>query len=71
MLGNPLYVSGAVHEYLYGGAAEDFGACFHYIEDPVEAAEKIAGILTQKREALGINKKSERKLLDMKDRRAL
>lgn len=71
VLGNPLYVSGNVYEYLHNGAAEDFGACFYYIEDPVQAADKIVEILMQKREALGINKKSERKLLDMKDRRAL
>ena len=73
VLGNPLYVSGseAVNNYLHGGAEADFGACFHYIPDPLEAADKIIEILNKKREALGINKKSERKLLDMKDRRAL
>ncbi|MCL2095787.1 MAG: anaerobic carbon-monoxide dehydrogenase catalytic subunit [Oscillospiraceae bacterium] len=71
ILGNPLYVSGGVHDYLHGGIEKDFGARFHYISDPVEAAEKVAEILINKREALGINKKSERKLLDMKDRRAL
>jgi hydroxylamine reductase (hybrid-cluster protein) len=60
-----------VNDYLHNGAIEDFGACFHYIEDPIEAADKIVEILMQKRESLGINKKSERKLLDMKDRRAL
>ena len=71
VLGNPLYVSGGVHDYLHDGAKEDFGACFHLIEDPIEAADKIVEILIQKREALGINKKAERKLLDMKDRREL
>jgi len=73
ILGNPFYVSGSekVSEYLHNGAKEDFGACFHLIEDPYEAADKIVEMLTQAREALGINKKSERKLLDMKDRRAL
>ena len=71
VLGNPLYVSGNVHNYLHDGAKEDFGACFHLIEDPIQAANAIIEILMQKREALGINKKSERKLLDMKDRREL
>jgi len=73
VLGNPLYVSGSdkVQGYLHGGANEDFGACFHMIEDPVEAAGKIVEILNSKREALGINKKAERKLMDMKDRREL
>jgi len=71
VLGNPRYVSGGVHDYLHGGAKEDFGASFHCVEDPVEAAEKIVEILNEKREALGINKKAERKLLDMKDRREL
>ena len=71
ILGNPLYVSGEVHEYLHNGMKEDFGASFICIEDPVEAAEKVVEILMQKREALGINKKAERKLLDMKDRREL
>ena len=73
VLGNPLYTAGSenVNNYLHNGAKEDFGACFHLIEDPIQAADKIVEILMQKREALGINKKSERKLLDMKDRRAL
>ncbi|MCL2813015.1 MAG: anaerobic carbon-monoxide dehydrogenase catalytic subunit [Oscillospiraceae bacterium] len=71
VLGNPLYVSGEVHEYLHNGAKEDFGACFHLIEDPMQAADAICEILMQKREALGINKKAERKLMDMKDRREL
>jgi carbon-monoxide dehydrogenase catalytic subunit len=71
VLGNPLYVSGKVHEYLHEGAREDFGACFHLIEDPMQAADAICEMLMQKREALGINKKAERKLMDMKDRREL
>ena len=71
VLGNPLYVSGKVHEYLHNDIKEDFGASFHLIEDPIEAADKIVAMLNEKREALGINKKAERKLLDMKDRREL
>ena len=73
ILGNPFYVSGSknVYDYLHSGAQEDFGASFHLIEDPYEAADRIVEILNKAREALGINKKSERKLFDMKDRRAL
>jgi len=71
VLGNPFYTSGGenVHQYLHDGAKEDFGCCFHYIPDPLDAAAKIIEIITGARAALGINKKAERKLLDMKDRR--
>ncbi len=71
VLGHPFYTSGSqkVTDYLYGGAKEDFGASFHHVEDPYEAVEKIMELLNEKREKLGINKKSERKLFDMKDRR--
>jgi len=72
VLGNPLYVAGGenVYNYLHDGAKEDFGASFHLIEDPYEAADRIVEIINSARDALGINKKSERKLFDMKDRRA-
>jgi carbon-monoxide dehydrogenase catalytic subunit len=73
ILGNPFYVSGsqAVSDYLHGGVREEFGASFHLIEDPILAADRIIEILNQARDALGINKKAERKLFDMKDRRAM
>jgi carbon-monoxide dehydrogenase catalytic subunit len=73
ILGNPFYVSGsqAVSDYLHHGVREEFGASFHLIEDPMEAADRITEMLNQARDALGINKKAERKLFDMKDRRAL
>jgi len=71
ILGNPFYVSGSqnVNDYLHGGVREEFGASFHLIEDPMEAVNRIVELLNQARDALGINKKSERKLFDMKDRR--
>lgn len=71
ILGHPFYTSGSqkVSDYLYNGAKEDFGASFHYIDDPYVAADRIMEILTAARENLGINKKAERKLFDMKDRR--
>jgi hypothetical protein len=40
-------------------------------EEPEEAVALILRILDEKREKLGINKKAERKLFDMKDRRAV
>jgi len=73
VLGNPFYVSGsqAVSDYLHGSIQEEFGARFYCIEDPHEAADRIVEILNQARDGLGINKKAERKLFDMKDRREL
>ena len=73
VLGNPFYVSGsqAVSDYLHGSIQEEFGARFYCIEDPHEAAGRIVEILNQARDGLGINKKAERKLFDMKDRREL
>ncbi|MDR3207506.1 MAG: anaerobic carbon-monoxide dehydrogenase catalytic subunit [Oscillospiraceae bacterium] len=73
ILGNPFYTSGSqnVNDYLHSGARADYGASFHLIEDPMAAVERIIEMLNQKREALGINRKAERKLFDMKDRRAM
>jgi len=71
VLGNPFYTSGSenVNNYLHDGVREEFGACFHLIEDPLAAADRIVELLNESRQKLGINKKAERKLLDMKDRR--
>jgi carbon-monoxide dehydrogenase catalytic subunit len=73
ILGNPFYVSGseAVSNYLHNAVREEYGASFHFIDDPLKAAERIVEIINQARDALGINKKAERKLFDMKDRRAV
>ena len=48
-----------------------FGGSFHVCEDPLEAANKIMKLLNEDRKRLGIDKKAERKLFDMKDRREL
>ena len=48
---------------------DDFTIYFE--EDPYEAAKQIIEVIDAKREALGINKKQERKLLDQKDRREI
>ena len=73
ILGNPFYVTGSenVTRFLHDGVKEDFGASFHLIEDPFAAADRIVELLNEAREKLGINKKAERKLYDMKDRRDL
>lgn len=73
ILGQPFHTSGSenVMKYLSESARERFGGGFHQISDPLEAVEKIMELINAAREALGINKKAERKLLDMKDRRNL
>jgi anaerobic carbon-monoxide dehydrogenase catalytic subunit len=72
VLGSPFYVSGSakVTSFLNEEVRELFGASFHNEEDPMKAAALILSLIEAKREKLGINKAKERKLLDMKDRRA-
>jgi len=73
ILGLPFHTSGSekVSNYLQKEATDLFGAAFHEIADPLEAADKVCEIIEQARENLGINKKTERKLMDMKDRRQM
>jgi carbon-monoxide dehydrogenase catalytic subunit len=73
VLGRPFHTSGskALTEYLCEGLEREVGARFHYISDPAEAVEAVCAHIEAKRDALGINKKTERKLFDMKDRREL
>lgn len=73
ILGQPFNIGGSenVTKYLGEDAQKRFGGGFHYIPDPDVAVEKIMELINASREALGINKKTERKLLDMKDRRNL
>jgi anaerobic carbon-monoxide dehydrogenase catalytic subunit len=73
VLGHPFYIAGSenVTSFMNGGVKEVFGASFHVIEDPMEAAKAILRLLDERREKLGINRKAERKLMDMKDRREL
>jgi hydroxylamine reductase (hybrid-cluster protein) len=72
-LGHPFHISGSenVTKFLNEETRELFGASFHVHPDPLEAVDKIMVLLTAARERLGINKKAERKLMDMKDRREL
>ncbi len=73
VLGHPFHTMGSknVSDYLCGEVAQETGAKFHYISDVNDAVEAICAHIEKKRDALGINQKSERKLYDMKDRRAL
>lgn len=73
ILGHPFHISGSekVERFLNEETRELFGASFHVHEDPHAAAEKIMAILKARREKLGIDKKAERKLFDMKDRRGI
>jgi anaerobic carbon-monoxide dehydrogenase catalytic subunit len=73
ILGHPFHTGGSekVTQFLNHDTRELFGASFHVCTDAVQAAEKIMELINRKRERLGINRKAERKLYDMKDRRAL
>ena len=73
ILGLPFHTSGSqnVTDFLQKEATDLFGAAFHEIPDPLDAVEKIMELLHEARKNLGIDKKAERKLLDMKDRREL
>ncbi|MFQ3549469.1 MAG: anaerobic carbon-monoxide dehydrogenase catalytic subunit [Armatimonadota bacterium] len=73
VLGHPLYVEGSenVNNLLTKEMEEITGGKFEWESDPVIAAQKIAEHIEKKRDALGINQKRERQLLDMKDRREL
>ncbi|MEN8134555.1 MAG: anaerobic carbon-monoxide dehydrogenase catalytic subunit [Thermodesulfobacteriota bacterium] len=68
-----LPVSGAKEfdKYMTEGMMETYGAHWNVAEDPKEIAKIMIGKIEQKREALGINKKSERVLFDMEMRRDL
>ena len=71
ILGNPFYVEGSanVTKFLNEDTKELFGGSFHLCPTAEEAAAKCLALIDEAREKLGINKKAERKLLDMKDRR--
>ncbi len=73
ILGHPFHISGSekVSHFLNEQARELFGASFHVCLNAQQATEKIMTLLDAARHKLGIDKKAERKLYDMKDRRAL
>lgn len=59
------------NNYLLGGIMEQLGAHWNVASDPKEIARIMIAKIDEKREALGINKKAERVLMDMKMRRDL
>jgi carbon-monoxide dehydrogenase catalytic subunit len=71
VLGHPFYIGGSdnVTRYLNEESKGLFGGSFHVCDTAQEAAARCLALIDEKREKLGINKKTERKLLDMKDRR--
>jgi carbon-monoxide dehydrogenase catalytic subunit len=73
VLGHPLYVEGSenVTKLLCEDMEEITGGKFAWEPDPVKAADMILEHIEKKRDALGINQQKERKLFDMKERRAL
>jgi carbon-monoxide dehydrogenase catalytic subunit len=73
LLGSPLHVTGGekLNGYLTGGLEANFGGKFAWGSNTETQAKIILDHLDKKRAALGINKKRERRLMDMKERRAL
>ena len=67
----PITGSENVCKYLFEDIENDLGGCWAIESDPVKAAQMLADNIEKKRDALGINKETERKLYDMEDRRAL
>ncbi len=58
-------------EFILGGLKEEYGACWGVESDPIKHAHAMIAAIDGKREALGINKKQERVLMDMAMRRDL
>ncbi len=58
-------------KYILEGLKEEYGACWGVEKDPIKHARAMIAAIDEKREALGINKKQERVLMDMQMRRDL
>ncbi len=73
VLGSPLHVTGGekLNSLLTSGLESSFGGRFAWGSHTKMQVKIILDHIDAKREALGINKKRERRLLDMKERRAL
>jgi len=73
ILGHPFRIAGSenVTHFLEEETKEIFGGSFHVCEDPLKAVEVVMELLDESRRKLGIDKKAERKLYDMRDRREL
>ncbi|HIJ66739.1 MAG TPA: anaerobic carbon-monoxide dehydrogenase catalytic subunit [Planctomycetes bacterium] len=73
VIAEPLPIQGAKNltKYLTSEIERDVGGKWAFERDPIKAAGMMIEHIERKRDALGINKKAERKLYDMEDRRAL
>jgi carbon-monoxide dehydrogenase catalytic subunit len=71
MLGSPLHVTGSerLSTFLTGDIEKITGGRFDWAGTPAEQARKIMEHIDAKRRALSIDRKRERKLLGMKERR--
>ncbi|WP_417911320.1 anaerobic carbon-monoxide dehydrogenase catalytic subunit [Candidatus Electronema sp. PJ] len=58
-------------DYLLKGLKEEYGACWGVASEPLDIAKAMIAAIEEKREALGINKKKERVLMDMAMRREI
>lgn len=67
----PVSGSENVSNYLFNEIESEFGGKWAVESDPVKAAEMMLAQIESKRDALGINEKTERKLFDMEARREL
>jgi len=59
----------AFNEFILKGMKEVYGACWGVAESAEEIADAMIAAIDEKRDALGINKKQERVLMDMQMRR--
>jgi carbon-monoxide dehydrogenase catalytic subunit len=67
----PVTGSKKFSRFILEGLKEEYGACWGVENDPIKHARKMIAAIDEKREALGINKKKERVLMDMAMRREL
>ena len=73
VIAEPLPILGAPNltHYLTDEIEKDIGGKWAFERDPIKATGMMIEHIESKRDALGINKKKERKLYDMADRRTL
>ena len=73
ILGHPFHIGGSekVTRFMTEETRDLFGASFHVESEARGAVERAMALLDRRREKLGINRRAERKLFDMKDRREL
>jgi len=73
VIAEPLPILGAPNltRYLTDEIEKDVGGKWAFERDPIKAAHMIIEHIECKRDSLGINEKTERKLYDMADRRTL